>query len=127
LARATTCIAKLALGALLGLWLLGPSAPVNAAPAFFPGLDAERASRASLVEQIKIFQRGRPPIYPYYYKQGRPGGWDFYLGFVPYAKGDYGTQAVQRSQYPQDIAWPESMRFYGPVPSGRAYRKAPRR
>ncbi len=122
MARATTCFAKIALGALLGFWLFGPSA--HAAPPVTPGLGAETAP---LVEQVKIFQRGRPPIYPYYYKQGRPGGWDVYLGFVPYAKGDYGTQAVQRSQYPQDIEWPESMRPYGPVPSRRAYRKAPRR
>ena len=122
--QATPCSAKLALGALFGLWLFGPSAPANAAPAFVPNLGAERACP---IEQAKIFQRGRPPIYPYYYRKAPPGGWDVYLGFVPYAKGDYATQAIQRSQYPQDIEWPESMRAYGPVPSNRAYRKAPRR
>jgi hypothetical protein len=120
LARATTCFSKLALGALAGLWLLGLSTPASAAPPLAPGLGAERGS---LVEQAKIFQRGRPPILPYYYRKAPPGGWDVYLGFVPYAKGDYGTQAVQRSQYPQDIEWPESMRPYGPIPSNRAYKR----
>jgi hypothetical protein len=120
LARATICFAKLALGALAGFGILGVTAPAQAASPFVPGLSAEGASP---VEQAKIFQRGRPPIYPYYYKKAPPGGWDFYLGFVPYAKGDYGTQAVQRSQYPQDIEWPESMRPYGPIPSNRGYKR----
>jgi hypothetical protein len=120
LARATTVFAKLALGALAALWLSGLAVTAKAAPPFAPDLSAEAASP---VEQAKIFQRGRPPIYPYYYKKAPPGGWDFYLGFVPYAKGDYGTQAVQRSQYPQDIEWPESMRPYGPIPSNRAYKR----
>ena len=110
MAEATTCFAKLALGALLGVCPFGLSAPVNAASAFLPGLSAESASP---VEQIKIFQRGRPPIYPYYYKQGRPGGWDTYLGFVPYAKGDIENQAIQRNQYPQDIEWPPGL-YGGP-------------
>jgi hypothetical protein len=120
LAGGITDFAKLALGALVGALLVGLSASASAAPTFVPGPSAERASP---VEQAKIFQRGRPPIYPYYYKKAPPGGWDFYLGFVPYAKGDYGTQAVQRSQYPQDIEWPESMRPYGPIPSNRAYKR----
>jgi hypothetical protein len=107
-------------GALLGLCLIGLSASANAAPPIVPSPSAEPASA---VEQAKIFQRGRPPIYPYYYKKAPPGGWDVYLGFVPYAKGDYGTQAVQRSQYPQDIEWPESMRPYGPIPSNRANKR----
>lgn len=120
MARASNCFAMFALGALSSLWLLGLSASANAAPPFAPGLGADRAYP---VEQAKIYQRGRPPIYPYYYKQGRPGGWDAYIGLVPYAKGDYGTQALQRSQYPQDIAWPDSMRAYGPVPAGRAAKR----
>lgn len=121
MAFALTRSAKFTLGGvLLGLF----AAPANAGPAFMPDLSA---GHASPLEQVKIFKRGRPPIYPYYYNPGQPGGWASYLGFVPYAKGDYGTQAVQRSQYPQNIEWPESMRPYGPIPSGRAYRKAPRR
>ncbi len=120
MAGIAACSAKLALGALLGFSLLGLSAAASAAPLSAPGLNADHASP---VEQAKIFQRGRPPIYPYYYKRARPGGWDTYIGFVPYAKGDYGTQALQRSQYPQDIEWPEDMRAYGPVPNKRAAKR----
>jgi hypothetical protein len=99
-------------GALFGLGL-GFILPANAAPVALSGLGT---GHASLVEQARIYTRGRPPIYPYYYRKAPPGGWDFYLGFVPYAKGDYGTQALQRSMYPQDIEWPKSMRPYGPIP-----------
>ena len=61
-------------------------APASAAPLIAPGLAAPH----SLVEPAQIFKRGRPPIYPYYYAPARrPGGWSFYLGPVPYAKGDY--------------------------------------
>lgn len=59
-----------------------------------------------------IFRRGRPPIYPYYYSPGRPGGTDFYFGFVPYQKGDYETQALQR-QFPE-MNYPPSMRYWNP-------------
>ena len=59
-----------------------------------------------------IFKRGRPPIYPYYYSPGRPGGTDFYFGFVPYVKGDYETQALQR-QFPE-MNYPPSMRYWNP-------------
>ncbi len=59
-----------------------------------------------------IFKRGRPPIYPYYYSPGPPGGTDFYFGFVPYQKGDYETQALQR-QFPQ-TNYPPSMRYWNP-------------
>ncbi|MGE5259927.1 MAG: hypothetical protein ACM3MH_03500 [Actinomycetota bacterium] len=59
-----------------------------------------------------IFKRGRPPIYPYYYSPGRPGGYSFYFGFVPYQKGDYETQALQR-QFPQ-MNYPPSMRYWNP-------------
>jgi len=59
-----------------------------------------------------IFRRGRPPIYSYYYSPGRPGGYSFYFGFVPYAKGDYETQALQR-QFPQ-MNYPPSMRYWNP-------------
>jgi hypothetical protein len=89
----------------LGLTLTGSFGPATAAPLSTPAL----ANHASVVEPARIYKRGRTPIYPYYYRRGRPGGWDFYMGFVPYAKGDYGTQAIQRSQYPQDMAWPPAM------------------
>jgi len=65
------------------------------------------------VEPAQVFRRGRPPIYPYYYAPPRrPGGWSFYFGPVPYAKGDYETQALQRV-YPQ-LNYPPSMRYWTP-------------
>ena len=80
-------------------------APASAAP----GLAAPHA----LVEPAQVFRRGRPPIYPYYYAPPRrPGGWSFYFGPVPYAKGDYETQALQRV-YPQ-LNYPPSMRYWTP-------------
>lgn len=89
-----------------------PASEAQAAP-----LSVERpASPSSQVVQAKIYRSGRSPIYPYYYRPGRPGGYSFFFGFVPYAKGDYGTQAIQRSLYPQDIEWPPSMGAYGPRP-----------
>jgi hypothetical protein len=88
------------------------SAPAAGAPLPPSGL----AAQVSPLTEIKIYRRGRPPIYPYYYNPGRPGGYSFYFGFVPYAKGDYGTQALERSLYPQDIEWPRSMAPYGPRP-----------
>ena len=66
-----------------------------------------------IVEPAQVFRRGRPPIYPYYYAPPRrPGGWSFYFGPVPYAKGDYETQALQRV-YPQ-LNYPPSMRYWTP-------------
>ena len=101
-------------GAIVGLFLiLTPTGNVaEAAPPFAQALGIE----ASQITQVRIYRRGRPPIYPYYYNPGRPGGYSFYFGFVPYAKGDYGTQALNRSLYPQDIEWPPSMYRYGPRP-----------
>lgn len=88
---------------------LALSAPARAAPLTAPKLAAPR----SLVEPAQIFRRGRPPIYPYYYAPARrPGGWSFYFGPVPYAKGDYETQALQRV-YPQ-LNYPPSMRYWTP-------------
>jgi hypothetical protein len=83
--------------------------PVGAAP-----LSALKlASSAPIVEPAQIFRRGRPPIYPYYYAPARrPGGWSFYFGPVPYAKGDYETQALQRV-YPQQN-YPPGMRYWTP-------------
>jgi hypothetical protein len=85
------------------------SAPASAAPLTPPGL----AAPAPIVEPAQIYKRGRPPIYPYYYAPARrPGGWSFYFGPVPYAKGDYETQALQRV-YPQ-LNYPPSMRYWTP-------------
>ena len=77
-----------------------------------PGFMSDPASGASVLQQAQIFRRGRPPIYPYYYSPGRPGGYNFYFGFVPYEKGDYETQALQRA-FPQ-LNYPRSMRYWTP-------------
>jgi len=83
--------------------------PASAAPLTAQGL----AKPPPIVEQAQIFQRGRPPIYPYVYSPPRrPGGWSTYFGFVPYAKGDFEVQALQRV-YPQ-TNWPPSMRAWTP-------------
>lgn len=97
--------------AALGLLLGAGGDAARAAPLSMPELGAQPS-----LTQVKIYRRGRPPIYPYYYNPGRPGGYSFYFGFVPYAKGDYGTQALNRSLYPQNIEWPPSMAPYGPRP-----------
>ena len=86
----------------LGLLLCAGSETVQAAPGFVSGL----ANGASPVTEVRIYRRGRTPIYPYYYNPGRPGGYSFFFGFVPYAKGDIENQALQRAQYPQNIEWP---------------------
>jgi hypothetical protein len=96
----------------LGLMLAVVREPAQAAPPLTQAL----GSQPTPLIQVKIYRRGRPPVYPYYYSPGRPGGYRFYFGFVPYAKGDYGTQALQRSLYPQDIEWPRGMAPYGPRP-----------
>ena len=66
-------------------------APASAAPLTAPRLD----NPTPIVE---------PPR--------RPGGWSTYFGFVPYAKGDFEVQALQRL-YPQ-TNWPPSMRAWTP-------------
>jgi hypothetical protein len=112
--RATRLASKLAgtVATVLAFSLSAGSGPAQAVPWAAEGL----AAPSSQVVQARIYRRGRPPIYPYYYNPGRPGGYSFYFGFVPYAKGDYGTQALNRSLYPQDIQWPPSMYRYGPRP-----------
>ena len=95
----------------LGLLLCAGSEEARAAPGFVSGL----ASEASPVTQVRIYRRGRTPIYPYYYNPGRPGGYSFFFGFVPYAKGNIENQAIQRGQYPQDIEWPPGVNG-GPRP-----------
>ena len=84
-------------------------AAASASPLIVPSL----ASPTPIVKQAQIFQRGRPPIYPYVYTPPRrPGGWSTYFGFVPYARGDYEVQALQR-RYPE-TNWPPSMRAWTP-------------
>ena len=98
------------------LLLIGPATALtlcitssSAAPLTVPAL----AGPAPIVEPAQIFKRGRPPIYPYVYTPPRrPGGWSTYFGFVPYAKGDLETQALQRV-YPQ-LNYPPSMRAWTP-------------
>ena len=92
---------------LLSLWVVTGPEPAGAAPAF-----VSAPSDAAVLEQARIFRRGRPPIYPYYYSPGRPGGYSFYFGFVPYEKGDYETQAIQR-MFPE-ANYPPSMRYWTP-------------
>jgi hypothetical protein len=72
-------------------------------------------THASVVEPARIYRRGRTPIYPYYYNPGRPGGYSFYFGFVPYAPGDIENQAIQRQFYPQNTEWPPGL-YGGPQP-----------
>ena len=70
---------------------------------------------APFLEQARIYRRGRPPIYPYYYYPGHPGGYSFYFGFVPYAPGNIENQALQRGFYPQNTEWPQGL-YGGPHP-----------
>jgi hypothetical protein len=70
---------------------------------------------ASPIVQARVYRRGRTPIYPYYYNPGRPGGYSFYFGFVPYAPGDVENQALKRGFYPQSIEWPPGL-YRGPRP-----------
>ena len=95
----------------LSLFVSAGTGKARAAPGFASGV----GSHASIVEPVRIYRRGRTPIYPYFYNPGRPGGYSFYFGFVPYAKGDIENQALQRNQYPQDIEWPPGL-YGGPRP-----------
>jgi hypothetical protein len=74
---------------------------------------AASKGHASVVEAVRIYRRGRTPIYPYYYNPGRPGGYSFYFGFVPYAPGNIENQALQRQFYPQNTEWPPGL-YGGP-------------
>jgi hypothetical protein len=112
LSRVTNLAASLAGTAAMvfGLCLAGGSKTADAAPCFVSGVAA-----ASQITQVRIYRRGRTPIYPYYYNPGRPGGYSFYFGFVPYAPGNIENQAIQRSMYPQNIEWPPGL-YGGPRP-----------
>jgi hypothetical protein len=92
----------------LGLWLVPGLAPASAAPAFTAALGVHVAS----VEPVRFYRRHYPPVYPYYYNPGRPGGTSVYFGFMPYARGNYEIQALQR-QFPE-TNWPPSMRYWTP-------------
>jgi hypothetical protein len=95
--------------------VLGLSLPSGSETAHAMPLLAAGASHASMVEPARIYRRGRPPIYPYYYNPGRPGGYSFYFGFVPYAPGNIENQALQRGFYPQNTEWPPGL-YGGPRP-----------
>jgi hypothetical protein len=86
----------------VGFGLAAGSETARAAPGIIPSI----ASPDSQIIDARIYRRGRTPIYPYYYNPGRPGGYNFYFGFVPYSKGQVENQAIQRSLYPQNIEWP---------------------
>jgi hypothetical protein len=92
----------------VGLWLCAGLTPVSAAP----GVTAAPGVQASPVELVRSYRRHNPPVYPYYYSPGRPGGYSFYFGFMPYARGDYEIQALQR-EFPQ-TNYPPSMRYRTP-------------
>ncbi len=92
----------------LGLGLVG-LAPVNAAPMVASAPKAQ----ASVVELVRYYgRRHYPPVLPYYYNPGPRGGWSSYFGFVPYARGNYEIQALQR-QFPE-ANYPPSMRYWNP-------------
>jgi hypothetical protein len=80
-----------------------------------PLVTAGSQAHTSIVEPARIYRRGRTPIYPYYYNPGRPGGYSFYFGFVPYAPGNVENQALQRGFYPQNTEWPPGL-YGGPQP-----------
>ena len=105
--KSSMTLAVVSAGLALGLGLFS-AAPASAAPF---GV-AKMTGSASIAEPVKIFRRGRPPVYPYYYNPGWPGGRSFYFGFVPYEKGNYEVQALQR-KYPSN--WPPSMRYWNPT------------
>jgi hypothetical protein len=107
-ARILPRVGTAAVTLILGIWLMNGPEPARAAP----GFASPSLGHATTVEPARIFRRGRPPIYPYYYSPGRPGGYSFYFGFVPYEKGDYETQAIQR-MFPE-ANYPPSMRYWTP-------------
>ena len=90
-------------------------AAVSATARAMPLVTAGPQAHASIVAPARIYRRGRTPIYPYYYTPGRPGGYSFYFGFVPYAPGNIENQALQRGFYPQNTEWPPGL-YGGPQP-----------
>ena len=92
------------------LWLLTWAGPVQAM-----GLVTAPADASPTLTKAKIYKRGRSPVYPYATRGPGPRGWSSYFGFVPYTKGEIENQAIQRSQYPQNIEWPPGL-YGGPRP-----------
>ena len=111
LPRAKRLAFALAGSAALVLGLAAASETARAMPLVTAGPQAH----TSIVEPARIYRRGRTPIYPYYYNPGRPGGYSFYFGFVPYAPGNIENQALQRQFYPQNTEWPPGL-YGGPQP-----------
>ena len=111
LPRAKRLAFALAGSAALVLGLATVSETARAMPLVTAGPQAHTSS----VEPARIYRRGRTPIYPYYYNPGRPGGYSFYFGFVPYAPGDIENQALKRQFYPQNTEWPPGL-YGGPQP-----------
>ena len=111
LPRAKRLAFALAGSAALVLGLATVSETARAMPLVTAGPQAH----TSIVEPARIYRRGRTPIYPYYYNPGRPGGYSFYFGFVPYAPGNIENQALQRQFYPQNTEWPPGL-YGGPQP-----------
>lgn len=102
----TVTIRACALALCLGTVANGGLRPALAAP-LGEAQAAERAGQAELARCCRY--RSNPPVYPYWYRPPtRPGGYSFYFGFVPYNRGDYESQAIQRL-YPESN-WPPSMR-----------------
>jgi len=95
------------------LWLLTWAGPANA----LSGVFTQPAGAKSNVQQAQIFKRGRTPVYPYVTKGPGPRGWNAYLGFVPYTKGDIENEAIQRNFYPQN-SWPHDPNAPVPQPYG---------
>jgi hypothetical protein len=98
-------------GLVLGLGLAAGNDRAHAVPL----VTLSPQGHASIIEPVRIYRRGRTPIYPYYYNPGRPGGYSFYFGFVPYAPGDIENQALQRQFYPHNTEWPPGL-YGGPQP-----------
>jgi len=111
LPRAKRLALTLAGSAALVLGLAAVSETARAMPLVTAGPQAH----TPIVEPARIYRRGRTPIYPYYYNPGRPGGYSFYFGFVPYAPGNIENQALQRQFYPQNTEWPPDL-YGGPQP-----------
>lgn len=95
------------------LWLLIWAGPAKA----MTGVIAAPPSPDGQVQQAKIYQRDRTPVYPYVAKGPGPRGWSSYFGFVPYTKGEIENQAIQRNFYPMD-SWPHDPNAPVPQPYG---------
>ena len=73
-----------------------------------PGL----SHSASPVQPAKILNADAHRFIPIIILPDAAGGYSFYFGFVPYRKGDYEIQALQRA-FPE-ANYPPSMRAWTP-------------